>query len=362
MFRRRRRDDEAFLERAYAELLGRPPDDEGRRTYVEAMARGMSHGEVALAIAASPEHRARATRGRGVRVDGNPRLPDLTTERPDRYEDGLDLLGREILTFDGRDDSDFDWLERRIAETGYYDNDGVWQLDIDLDKRLAAELVAAFAPRRVVELGCSSGAVLACLHERGIEVTGIDVSEHARARAQPAVRDRIVLGDLLTLDIDGGHDVALGLDVFEHLNPNRIDAYLARLASLVRDGGWCITNIPVYGDDPVFGNVFVDYLEPPLPKTLFRRVHVDDRGYPLHGHLIWATWDWWVDRFEAVGLQRRPDVERAVHARYGAHWAVNSPARQTMYVFAKGDAADAPVVLDVLSEPSPLLAQHRAAT
>ena len=293
MFRRRGAgDDEAFLERAYAELLGRPPDDEGRRTYLAELASGMRREDVLFAMASSPEHRVHVTRARGVRADGNPRLPDLTAERPDRYEEGVDLLGRAIVTFDARDDTDFDWLEQRIAETGYYDHDGVWELDINLDKRLAAELLASFAPRTVLELGCASGAVLACLADRGIDVTGVDVSEHARDHAPEEVRDRIVLGDLLALELPGGHDVVAGLDVFEHLNPNRIDDYLARLASLVGDGGWCIANIPVYGDDPVFGNVFVDYLEPPVPKTLFRRVHVDDRGYPLHGHLIWATSDW----------------------------------------------------------------------
>ena len=337
----RRNGDAAFLEQAYAELLGRPPDPDGRATYLQAMARGaMTRGDVALDLAASAEHREHAARNRGVRVFGSPSLPDLTGERADRYELGVDLLGRELLAFNVGDPSDFDWLERRIRETGYYDHDGVWTLDIDLDKRVMAELIASLQPGSVLELGCSSGAVLAGLAERGIDVTGVDVSEHARAQALPTVRDRIVLGDLLTLDLPGGHDVVVGLDVFEHLNPNRLPEYLDTLASLVRDGGWCVANIPAFGDDPVFGTVFDDYLEDPGSPRLFTRVHVDDRGYPLHGHLIWATWHWWVDRFEEAGFERRQNVERAIQERYGDHWQAVSPARRPTFVFRKGDGTD----------------------
>src|SRR5213079_3338484 len=131
--------------------------------------------------------------------------------------------------------------------------------------RLMAELLASLRPASVLELGCASGAVLAGLVDRGIEVTGVDVSEHARDQARSDVRDHIVLGDLPTLDLPGGYDMAVGLDVFEHLNPNRLGVYLAKLSSLVRDGGWCVANIPAFGDDPVFGAVFDDYLEEPRP-------------------------------------------------------------------------------------------------
>jgi SAM-dependent methyltransferase len=295
-----------------------------------------------------------------VREAGDPTLPDLTTERPDRYELGVDLHGRTILAFRAAGPADFDWLEQRIVETGYYDHDGVWSLELDLDKRLMAELIACLGPRSVVELGCSSGAVLAELAARGVEVTGIDVSEHARAAAPESVRDRILLGDLLELEVDGGHDAVVGLDVFEHLNPNRLDAYLERLAGLLDDGGWCVANIPVYGTDPVFGNVFLDYLEEPRPSTLFHRVHVDDRGYPLHGHLVWATWDWWVDRFAAAGLTRRPVIEDALHARYREHWAANTPARQSLFVFRTGDATDGEEALAeaIRSQPSGVLSAH----
>ena len=355
----RRNGDAAFLDRAYRELFGRPVDDAGRATYLAAMARGLARADVVLELARSEEHHNHASRDRGVRTFGSPQLPDLTKERPDQYAVETDLLGRELLSFQVREPNDFDWLERRVHETGYYDHEGVWTLEIDLDKRLLAELIASLRPASVFELGCSSGAVLAGLAERGIEVTGVDVSELARSAAPPSVRDRIVLGDLLTLDLPGGYDLVMGLDVFEHLNPNRLDQYLAKLATLVGESGWCVANIPAFGDDPVVGRAFDDYLEEPKPSTLFHRIDVDDRGYPLHGHLVWATWDWWVDRFAAAGFVRRPNVETAIQERYGEHWREVCPARRPMFVFRKGPGGDdeAELIESIAGTPSTVLSR-----
>jgi SAM-dependent methyltransferase len=350
----RRSRHETTVRAAYRDVLGREVDPDGLTAHVAALGAGMSPDELRYALASSPEGRAH----RGLREPGRPELPDLTRERPERYHVGVDLHHRPILTFDVEEAADFDWLERRIVETGYYDHDGVWTLDVDLDKQLMAELLATLQPHRALELGCSSGAVLAGLVERGVDAVGVDVSERSKARALPSVRDRIVIGDVLTIDLDGGFDLVAGLDVFEHLNPNRIDAYLGRLAAQLGDGGWCVANIPVYGTDPVFGNVFVDYLAEPTPATLIHRIHVDDRGYPLHGHLIWATWDWWVDRFAAAGLVRQPHVESAVQARYGTHWAAATPARQSLFVFRRPGGDDGQPVVEALQAPSAVLSEH----
>jgi hypothetical protein len=75
---------------------------------------------------------------------------------------------------------------------------------------------------------------------------------------------------LLSLDLRGpaasadprpGYDLIFGLDVFEHLNPNRLDAYIVRLAELVGTGGFLFCHIPAFGTDPVFGTVFPLYLD-----------------------------------------------------------------------------------------------------
>jgi SAM-dependent methyltransferase len=354
--------DEAFVRLAYEQVLGRPADDDGLAHHLRRLAAGADRADVLLDLAASDEHRrllARAAAApagpEGLERAGNPALEDLTARWPERYRRDHDVHGRPVLTFRADDPADFDWIEAQLDRTAYYEQGGIWSLEIDADKRLMAEVVTRFAPRSVLEIGCASGAVLSCLAASGIEVTGIDVSESARAVAGDDVRDRIVLGDLLEVDLDVTVDLVLGLDVFEHLNPNRLPAYLARAAALLPEGGWLVANIPAHGDDPVFGEVQPDYLDDGHP--LHHRLHVDDRGYPLHGHLAWATWSWWQEQFEATGLRRAVAVERALQARYGAHLRAHTPARASMFVFRKGaaDGDEAVVARRFAEEPSPAL-------
>ena len=346
---------------AYLALLGRHADPTGLAHYVVMLEAGMPREDVMFELADSEEHRAIMRSGlpdhSSLRRPGDPALDDLRTIRPDRYHATHDPGGREMLVFQVGPDRDFDWLEEQIRRTGYYEHDGVWTMGVDNDKRIMAELLAAFGPRRVLEIGCASGAVLVGLAAREIEVTGVDLSELARSGAPDSVRERIVLGDLLEVDLDGPFDLVVGLDVFEHLNPNRIDEYLARAAALLDDHGWFVANIPAFGPDPVFGDVHGDFLAD--GHELHRVLQVDDRGYPVNGHLIWATWWWWQERLQAAGLHRVVEVEHGIQQRYGEYWRGHYPARASVFVFRKsppGSGGTEPVVA-ALRAPSPLVAE-----
>jgi hypothetical protein len=155
---------------------------------------------------------------------------------------------------------------------------------------------------------------------------------------------------LLSLDLRGpaasadprpGYDLIFGLDVFEHLNPNRLDAYIVRLAELVGTGGFLFCHIPAFGTDPVFGTVFPLYLDrwgqDADAGRSFSTLHVDDLGYPIHGHLTWADAKWWSRRFERQGFERETGIERALHAKYDRHMKLRSPARCAYFVFSKGN-------------------------
>lgn len=349
MFRRRQQEpepepeiprvpDDVFVRDSYLAVLGREADPTGLAHYLALLEAGMAREEVLLELAKSAEHKAILAGGlpdpNSLRRPGDPALDDLTRIRPDRYRITHDAIGREMLVFDVESDDDFDWLEDEIRRTGYYEHDGVWTLGIDNDKRVMAEVAAAFHPRRVLEIGCASGAVMAGLLDRGIDAVGVDLSELARSQAPDGVRERIVLGDLLDAPLTGPFDVVLGLDVFEHLNPNRIDAYFGRVESLLAPGGWLLANIPAFGDDPIFGNIHGDFLVD--GHDLHRRMQVDERGYPINGHLVWATWQWWQGRIEATGMHRAVEVEAAVQERYGDYWRAHYPARGSLFVFRKG--------------------------
>jgi hypothetical protein len=138
------------------------------------------------------------------------------------------------------------------------------------------------------------------------------------------------------LDLPTDYDLVFGLDVFEHLNPNRLAEYCRVLRARVHPGGWLFANIPAFGHDAVFGEVFPVYVaqweHDIAANRPFRVLHCDDDGYPINGHLIWAHTDWWVAQFEAVGFVRQPDVERVLHERYADHLRA-TPARRSFYVF-----------------------------
>ena len=330
--------DTAFIEDAFREILGRTADSDGLAHYRRVLGEGLGRTAVLLDIMRSDEFRAKLQ-------PAVVSLPDLRRLRPDSYGRAVDRTnGETVSVFHAASSEDFDWLERAIIEHGYYEKPGVWVLGVDADKRLVAEMMAAFAPERALEIGCAAGAVLQCLLDRGIVAEGVEISDMAIARAPEPVRSRIHHGDLLALALPAAHyDLVFGLDVFEHLNPNKLDAYIARITGITEAGGFVFCNIPAFGADPVFGTVFPFYLdgwdEDAAAGRPFSTLHVDDLGYPIHGHLTWADAPWWSGRFERHGLRREVEIERALHAKYDRHMTLRSPARCAYFVFSKQGAA-----------------------
>lgn len=286
-------------------------------------------------------------------------LPNLRPLSPECYVKREILWsGEPFLGFAARGPEDFDWLERMIIETGYYEHEGVWTQDRSIDKRAMAEIMAAFDPGAGLELGCASGPVLQCLKDLGIYCEGVEISRMAIDRAYREIRDRIHHGDLLDLRLSKPYDLVFGLDVFEHLNPNRLDAYLDRIAGLLTDGGYLFANIPAYGDDPVFGLVFPifarDWYRDLFLGRHFHLLQADHKGYPCNGHLIWADSLCWVRQFEKHGFQREEAIERAIHDKYDYFFDCYSRARKAFYVFSKPgrEARREAVIARVLSRTS----------
>jgi SAM-dependent methyltransferase len=319
-------DPKGFVDDCYRRLLGRPADPPGLDHYVGEMEGRMSPAEVVMSLATSQEYKQR------ILASASPRR-----RRPDRYRLAVDVSGTSpFLAFDVNDPSDFDWLEAAIIDDGYYEHVGVWSLEPDDDKRIMGELLASLRPRRALELGCSSGTVLRVLAEHGVDADGVEISRMAYDHARPDVRAHIHVGDLLELELPSDYDLVFGLDVFEHLNPNRLGQYLDALHSRLRPGGCLFANIPALGRDEVFGEVFPVYFrewqDDIAANRPFRVLHCDDEGYPMNGHLIWAHTTWWIAQFEAVGFARQPTEEMELHERFGFHFR-EAPARRSFYVF-----------------------------
>jgi len=330
--------DEDFVAWAYDALLGRGPDPTGRDEALTALRAGAARADLLRQIIRSDEYRRQA-------LSRYFPLADLRSLRPDRYVERHHDGAEPWVLFQADGPEDFDWLEAAILDSGYYDKPGVWRLEIETDKRLMAELVASLEPRRVLELGCASGAVLQCLSEAGIHAEGVEISEAAIEAAFPAVRGQIHRVNATEFELPSTYDVIFGLDIFEHLNPNRLGDCLKRVEAHLAPGGLAFANIPAFGADPIFGEMFPIYVDEWQADgdggTNYRTLHCDPLGYPLNGHLVWARTDWWVAQFEGVGLRRQPDVESALHERYDEYLGMATPARRSFYVFSKGaDPAD----------------------
>ena len=104
-------------------------------------------------------------------------------------------------------------------------------------ERIAASLVNELAPRSAVDVGCGTGALLEALRARGVTVFGLEYAEVALARCRARGLDvakfdleRHVLRDARSFD------VAISMEVAEHLPERSADRYvdlLARLAPVV---------------------------------------------------------------------------------------------------------------------------------
>jgi SAM-dependent methyltransferase len=351
--------DTEYIDLAYRKVLGRPPDRAGLAHYRAALRNGLGRTDLLVALVHSDEYTTSLTAA--ARAQTGPR-----GLRPDRYRDMIDRTNGHVITvFEVENTVDFDWLETRILEDGYYEKPGVWNLDVDTDKRVVAEMIAAFAPSRALELGCASGAVMDCLLDYGVKAEGLDISWSALAQASERVRWAIHHGDLMSFETTSAYDLVYGLDVFEHLNPNRLGAYVSRMHQITADGGYIFCNIPAFGCDPIFGTVFPYYIDgwetDAAAGRPFSRLHADPKGYPIHGHLTWADVGWWAEQFAAAGFTREPEIERAFHPKYDDHMKRITPARRAYYVFSKGAPTESrQAIIDrITSQPSRALAHTR---
>lgn len=100
--------------------------------------------------------------------------------------------------------------------------------------------------KRVLDLGCASGALAEQLTALGCQVVGVERDAEA-AEAALVHCQRVVVCDLDRDDLDvlsalGEFDVVVAADVLEHLSdPGRL---LQRLTTMLPEGGYLVTSIP----------------------------------------------------------------------------------------------------------------------
>jgi SAM-dependent methyltransferase len=102
-------------------------------------------------------------------------------------------------------------------------------------------------PGRALDLGCGTGTNVIYLAQHGFEVTGVDISSRAIARAGRKIRRvglaqqaHVYAGDVTRLDtlpVAGLFDLALDIGCFHVLDSPTRTRYIAGLAGHARPGG-----------------------------------------------------------------------------------------------------------------------------
>jgi SAM-dependent methyltransferase len=300
---------ESIVTALYRGMLDREPDLTGLADHLNLLTDGKLL-EVIRRFVGSPEFRARFVRSL---VPVSP-LPDLKVLLADHYETQR-VAGAPATVYVARTDEDVALMSSLIEQHRYYDRFGVWSPVIDRDKEITAAIVRGLGAQSCFELGCFTGAVISLLAQAGLRVAGAEISHLAFAFAYPNVRDNMIFGNLLALDLRQRFDVVLCMDVLEHVNPLQLDAYIEKLASLVDDDGYLYLNAPMWGHDRIFGVFEEPYLQEWLDvgaASYWRHWPCDQSGWPIHGHLVWANADWWEEKFRHHGLVRDEVIERTI--------------------------------------------------
>jgi 2-polyprenyl-3-methyl-5-hydroxy-6-metoxy-1,4-benzoquinol methylase len=133
-------------------------------------------------------------------------------------------------------------VAQRPVEAAHYDEEyfaSGWRADdnrYDLETRRRIEarnpalIKEVFQPRRVLDVGCGPGFLMFFLHELGVEAEGVDFSPSSRELAPEAVRDRIRVGPVDSLEEPAAaYDLVICREVFEHLTVLQVRRTVAEL-------------------------------------------------------------------------------------------------------------------------------------
>jgi SAM-dependent methyltransferase len=123
----------------------------------------------------------------------------------------------------------------------------------------------------VLEIGCGRAATGALIRQRfGCRVVGLELNPEAAAAAEERL-DRVIRGDVQTVEPGEAFDVIVAFELFEHLTEGQ--AFLERAAGWLRPGGRMVFSVPNVGHYSVVEDLIAgrwDY----IPMGLLCATHV----------------------------------------------------------------------------------------
>jgi hypothetical protein len=199
-----------------------------------------------------------------------------------------------------------------------------------------------------LDAGCAKGYLVDLLNQNGVDAWGIDFSRYAIEAAPDRIRNRVAVGDVLDLKFaDASFDLVACIETLEHLTPERAIQAASELYRVTSDKLWVtIPSVGVNDFGPPDGWPQGKIRAEALPRYSSNRDHpdpapyedlmLDENGYPIHGHLIVASYRWWTELFALQGFVRCGDIETNIIRNEplvsGGQWS--------SYVFEKPRAAE----------------------
>lgn len=109
-----------------------------------------------------------------------------------------------------------------------------WIMDNPVWKKgqedMADYLIEKFSNmNRVIDLGCGSGSQVEVLNRKGVQAWGIDMNKYNKEyflKRNPDLKDKYIWGNIVKKKVPGHFDVALCVEVFEHMEDKDIMSVL----------------------------------------------------------------------------------------------------------------------------------------
>jgi len=122
-----------------------------------------------------------------------------------------------------------------FGNTVYSDsyNADIERIERESVEHIADWIVREIQPKRIIDVGCGPGHLMAALHRRGVEVFGVDISDAAMKR----VADKGLPGELFDLTapetrLPGApYDLAISCEVAEHLEAKFASTFVEKLSA-----------------------------------------------------------------------------------------------------------------------------------